>query len=214
MYEKRGPGKIVKYIILFAVLAAVGGFYLYKNGFTNSVAGIRDPIQESAAGTVTIDRGEYRFVVHFQYSYDIEALVVHTYDYGGSSVESLLSPKDLALAWGTVAEHNNDINFNWKQAGRWYSWTVKSWDELDEVGGKMGVITQSSNNHIIPAGERIKNDVMVIKKGDHVRLQGYLVNIVGYKNGREAYYWNSSTTRGDSGNHSCEVFYVTDVEWL
>ncbi len=213
MYESRRSGKVIRYIILFAVLISVGVYFFYKNGFTNSVEGIRDPIQESASGSVTIERGEYRFVVHFQYSYDIEALVVHTHDYG-SGVDSLLSPKDLALAWGSVAAHNKDVNFNWDQSGRWYSWHVKSWDELDEVGGKMGVITQSANNHIIPAGERVKNDVMAIKKGDHIRLQGYLVNIEGYKNGTKCYYWNSSTTRGDSGDHSCEVFYVTEVEWL
>ncbi|MBR1701545.1 MAG: hypothetical protein IJ716_06265 [Lachnospiraceae bacterium] len=47
-----------------------------------------------------------------------------------------------------------------------------------------------------------------------MRLKGYLVNLDGSKPDGTTFYWNSSTTRSDSGAHSCEVIYVTGVEWL
>lgn len=34
------------------------------------------------------------------------------------------------------------------------------------------------------------------------------------KNGNSTFYYNSSTSRLDTGNHACEVLYVTDIVWL
>ena len=77
-----------------------------------------------------------------------------------------------------------------------------------------GISQHSSNNHIIAANGDIEMKVWSIRRGDHVRLKGYLVNLDGNGDGGKTYHWHSSTTRNDTGNHSCEVFYVTEVNWL
>ncbi len=201
-------------IVIVSVLIGVIIFFWYRNGTRRAIRDIDDPIQEPAEGSVILEAGGYRFNTTFLYSYDIEALVVHTKDYYGFSVEDQLSHKDLALAWGAVAEYNEYIDFHWDQGGRWYSYMVDSRKELDNVGGIKGISQHSSNNHIIAANGDIEMKVWSIRRGDHVRLKGYLVNLDGNGDGGKTYHWHSSTTRNDTGNHSCEVFYVTEVNWL
>ncbi|MBP3205774.1 MAG: hypothetical protein J6M66_10185 [Lachnospiraceae bacterium] len=113
-----------------------------------------------------------------------------------------------------MAAYNTLVDFHWQQSGRWYSWRVNSDAEIAKVGGIQGVTEHSSNNHLIPADDTVKKQIKRIKVGDHVRLKGYLVNLDGGKADGSTFYWHSSTTRSDSGAHSCEVIYVTGVEWM
>ena len=72
------------------------------------------------------------------------------------------------------------------------------------------IITHSANNHIIPATENVQRALKIIKKRDRVVLEGYLVNLKGTYKGREV-RWNTSLSRTDTGNGSCELFYVSKV---
>ncbi|MBR6221947.1 MAG: hypothetical protein IKQ71_00765 [Lachnospiraceae bacterium] len=195
-------------IIVYGLISMTGGM-----GKRSSIpGGTPAPIQKKASGSEVRDIDGYNTVINFNYTYDIDALVLSAHSYSGSSVGDKLSPKDLALGWGTVAEHNKDVNISWSQSGRWYHWSCKSIDELAPVGGENGVITQSANTHLIPKDDTIKKIVKKIKTGDHVKLKGYLVSIEGKKADGSTFTWNSSTTREDTGDGSCEVMYVTNVE--
>ena len=211
--EKRIRG----YLILAGVGALIIGaivYFVYLNGYTRAIAGIRPPLQTAAGNRVeTIQKNNYTCTITCKYAYDIEALVVHTKDYNGSSVDDLLSPRDLALAWGIAAELNDKVDFRWNQGNRFYSFMVND-DCLQMVGSVNNVISHSSNNHIIPANDDIKGKVMKIRRGDHIRLKGYLVNVDAVREDGYRYHWYSSTVRTDSGDGACEVIYVTDVEWL
>jgi hypothetical protein len=72
------------------------------------------------------------------------------------------------------------------------------------------VISHSANNHIIPANENIHEAVKTIWKKDIVVLEGVLVNIKGTYKGQPV-TWNTSLSRKDTGNGSCELFYVSKV---
>lgn len=201
-------------VIVFAALALL----IYKNNpvtggvSDRSVVGIRDPIQKKSSGKIETTAAGYDVTIKFKYSYDIEALVVHTKNYSGTSMVNKLSPKDLALAWGEAAEKNGDINFHWGQSGRWYHWSVNSEDtakiSIDAIS------KHSANNHLIPSDDIIRKQIMRIKTGDHIRLEGYLVDVRGEKDDGSWYTWNSSETRNDTGDGACEIIYVTKVEWL
>ncbi|MBR1724720.1 MAG: hypothetical protein IJ723_06870, partial [Ruminococcus sp.] len=150
----------------------------------------------------------------YLYAYDIEGLVVHTHRYGGTGLGDQLSPVDIGIAWGKVAEYNDRIDFHWSQANRWLNWRTKTYEEIEPVGGEAAVMEQAANNHIVPADTSVKRKALKIRAGDHVRLKGYLVNINATKSNGATFWWNSSTSRTDTGAHACEVFYVTDVEVL
>jgi hypothetical protein len=68
-----------------------------------------------------------------------------------------------------------------------------------------------SNNHLLPADEFIAAAVKRARKGDQVRLKGWLVSY-GIKD--TPYSRGSSTVRNDRGNGACEVVYVTEFEIL
>ena len=196
-------------------LAFIAGTYWYTHkGVVRGVKGAPDPVQEKASGGVEKQIGGYDMTISFLYSYDVSALVVHEENYDDGSVDGMLAPKDVALAWGKVAEYNDRIDFGWSQSGRWYYWYVNDSSVLGPVGGEDGVSTHSANTHLIPADSSVREDVMRIKQGDYVRLQGYLVNIDGTKKDGSTYWWYSSTTREDTGDGACEVMYVKKVEWL
>jgi hypothetical protein len=71
------------------------------------------------------------------------------------------------------------------------------------------VQTQSSNTHLIPATGDVLDRLKKIRKHDLVELQGCLVSVVFDP---EQPPWSSSMTRTDSGDHACEIMYVTSVD--
>ncbi|MCR5702685.1 MAG: hypothetical protein K6G76_11150 [Lachnospiraceae bacterium] len=206
--------KLIKIIVVLA--AAVAGFFAAANSgnSNNAVAGLPDPVQEEAQGSTSFSLEEYNVTVDYKYSYDISALVVSTQDYSSLDFSGKLAPRDIALAWGPVAEYNDRIDFNWSQSGRWYRWRTDSYEVIEPVGGVAGVTAHSSNNHLIPANDDVRKLVKKIHTGDCIRIKGYLVNVAANDDKGANFWWNSSTTRDDDGDGSCEVIYVTGIEWL
>lgn len=210
--------KMIKRIIALSVVTLLIGFgvwyFVQKNGVRRAVAGIGEPVQEETTGGTTKKIDGYDVDITYKYSYDIEALVVRTETYSGSELVDRLSPLDAALAWGKVAEYNTKIDFNWSQSRRWYYWEVSDSSVLAPVGGSAYVNRHSANTHLIPSSATVSDKVKKIRRGDHIRLKGYLVNVDARKSNGETFWWHSSTTRNDTGDGACEVMYVTKVEWL
>ena len=214
MYGNENRNSIFRYILL---LALIGGavFYFRSNvGTRNSMGGLHEPTQTEAEGETRFTLDGYDMRIKYLYEYNAIALVVHTKDYMGVSLGDKLSPKDIALAWGSVAAYNKVIDFHWSQSGRWVHWRTDSYSELAPIGDSADVDRQSSNNHLIPADSAVKKDIKKIRTGDIINLKGYLVNVRGLRDDGAHFTWNSSTTRDDSGDGACEVIYVTSVEWL
>ncbi len=214
MYEEKHNHALL-YLIIAAVLI---GLVIYLRpqldpGKQRAVAGIRDPLQTEAHGSEQISLDGYDLTFTYLYSYDIEALVISTHNYSGAGIGDKLAPKDLALAWGKVAEYNTQIDFHWSQSNRWYYWKVDSYEEMKKIGSTEEVNLHSANNHLIATDSSVRKAIKRIKMGDHIRLTGYLVNIDGHS-GSRTFFWHSSTSRADTGGGSCEVFYVKSVEWL
>ena len=199
---------------MFATLLLTGCGSVSGQTSRASVAGIPDPVQKEAKGSTSFDLDGFDVKIDYLYSYDISALVVGTRSYSDYDIGGKLAPKDLALAWGKVAEYNDRIDFHWSQSNRWYYWQVNTYSEIEAVGGVDGVSQHSANNHLIAADETVKAAIKSINAGDYVRIKGYLVNVSASKPDGTNFWWNSSTERTDTGDGSCEVIYVTSVEWL
>lgn len=87
-------------------------------------------------------------------------------------------------------------------------WIIgKKYDEL---------VTQYSNNHLVPKDQKILAQIKNVKRGDYVKLKGYLVDLILRDTSEPSVYYElkSSLTRDDTGDNACEVMYVTDVELL
>lgn len=112
-----------------------------------------------------------------------------------------LSPVDLCVAWGKVAEpqHLEHINFS-IQTARVCNY---SWDS--GIGlSKDYVKSHIAHLHVIPSTENILKALKSVKNGQTVYVEGYLVNVYQY----EKCIARTSLTRKDS---DCEFLYLGKI---
>jgi len=62
--------------------------------------------------------------------------------------------------------------------------------------------------HVIPAEPWIAKELKKLRRGDVVRLDGTLVDV----DHASGFKWRSSLSRDDSGDGSCEIFFVQSIE--
>lgn len=207
-------------LILFLVI--VGAVFLalfiahsiYMSGTRRGIAGIREPLQETVkGGGMHRNADGFETDITFKCYYDIEALVLSTHDYNGSELSDKFAPVDAALGWGKVAQYNDIIDFNWEQSGRFCRCDPLSAADVKLLGSVEYVQEHFSNNHLIPAEKDVEKKIKKIRKGDHIRIRGYLVNVDGSSEDA-SFHWHSSTSRSDTGNGACEIIYVTNVDWI
>ncbi|GJM04629.1 MAG: hypothetical protein DHS20C09_06200 [marine bacterium B5-7] len=119
--------------------------------------------------------------------------------------ESALSPVDLALGWGPMANPATLDKLTITQSNRWYHWRT---DEFPIP--RRDIETNSANMHFIPANSTVATKLKSIQTGDTVKLIGYLVHV----DGENGWTWTSSLTREDTGSHSCEVILLEDIKTI
>jgi len=119
--------------------------------------------------------------------------------------ESALSPVDLALGWGPMANRDTLDKLTITQSNRWYHWRTDKFPIP-----RRDIETNSANMHFIPGNSEVETKLKSIESGDTVKLMGYLVHI----DGKDGWTWTSSMTREDTGNHSCEVILLEDIKTI
>ncbi len=162
------------------------------------------PVQNKEQVIINLKNGKFSLKPVAEYSINAEVVSKKSYSYGW---QGELAPIDLALAWGKLTEPESEKYVTFSQSDRWYYFEYKNDSPLNESY----IVSHSSNNHIIPANENIQLAIKSIKKKDKVILRGFLVNAQGKYDNMD-FWWNSSLTRNDTGDDSCEVFYVTKVK--
>ena len=138
-------------------------------------------------------------------SYVLEGRVVTRREFRHDRT-SAISPLDLGIVWGDLAEPGGVDGIEFRTAPRaiWFSRTSDA--ELP-ANWKDRV----TNNHLIPANQALNDALMAIEVGAHVRIRGYLVVVTGNRISP----WRSSTRRDDGSIvGGCEIILVTDVEVL
>jgi hypothetical protein len=137
--------------------------------------------------------------ISFRAEYDIRGVVKGKKKY--SDYPSQVSQYDLILAWGDLNKEEYDQHVNYSQGGRWYYYTFEK--GMIEEGF---IAKNSANVHLIAENDEIKKEIRKVRKNDYIRIKGYLVD-VHFENGP----WETSMTRGDTGNGACEIIYVKEI---
>jgi hypothetical protein len=167
----------------------------------------QDPIQTSTdQGDIIIleiEDGVFELKPMAQYKASVMVMSKESYSYGWMGK---VVPIDLALAWGKLTEPQYDKHIDYSQSDRYYFFEYSSESPLN--AGYIG--KHSANNHIIPATENMLKALKSVKKKQKVVLEGFLVYLKGTYKG-EKVFWNSSLTRDDHGDNSCELFFVEKV---
>ena len=167
-----------------------------------------EPIQSAtAAPAFTIRRGDYDFTITPIAAYEISAEVVSTKRYR-SGWNALVSPVDLALAWGDLTSEAAKKHITYSQGNRWYYFR---YDGVSPYDGAT-ISRQSANVHILPENGNVEAAALSLDVGDRVRLKGWLIDLDGRITGDRTVWWRSSRARDDTGDGSCEVFWVSEIQ--
>jgi len=158
------------------------------------------PRQRAMEGGDPIILDEYRLTQRAEF--DIRARVLSRENYRWGS-ESDLSPIDLALGWGVMSDQAVLDRITITQGSRWYFTRY----DLPAPISDQAIINNSSNMHMVPANRWVLKKLKEIRHGDVVRLKGFLVDI----DSDSGFRWRTSLSRDDTGNGSCELFYVEDI---
>jgi hypothetical protein len=172
----------------------------------------REPIQEATeAEPFDVRVDDTTFTVTPLFTYDIVGLVVSEhntdslFDYYHKLWNDTFNVKDLCVVWG-----NNAISGLYKEMSfRSGSWTCY-FKTRDTETWRAFTKAELSNNHLLTESPHIQKTLRSIRRGDQVRIKGYLAEY-----SHEGSFWRgSSISRTDTGNYACETIYITDIEVL
>ena len=137
--------------------------------------------------------------------FSIDARVLSREDYRMGR-EADLSPTDLALGWKRMGEDDVLSRLEISQSSRWYNYR---WQDQPPLPPEE-IARSSADMHMIPATDDVAAALSGVRKGDRVRIDGWLVEA----NAADGWRWRSSTTRDDTGGGACEVVYVCAISQL
>ncbi|PKN71384.1 MAG: hypothetical protein CVU50_10245 [Candidatus Cloacimonetes bacterium HGW-Cloacimonetes-3] len=162
-----------------------------------------DPIQIAKPDTIIpiTNISGSRYTIHPEASYSMSAMIVSTRRYRKGFM-SKLSPFDYATIWGRTPDYLPYLKFD--QIVRFCLFKTKH-PELVDIPY---ISSHMTNNHLIPATNNIRKALSIADAHDLVKIEGYLVNVIGQDKKNNFSYWNTSLTREDRGNGACEIIYV------
>lgn len=150
----------------------------------------------------TLRRGKWTLTPRARY--DITARVLKRERYRFDDMSDL-SPLDLALGWGEMSGNEMINQLDLRESKRELHETVRPEYENMDYGY---VLRHSSNNHMIPFSAAIEGQLLGLRVGQVVRFNGDLVDA----HSDDGWHANTSLTRDDEGQGSCEVMLVRGVQ--
>lgn len=185
----------------YLVLAALV-FLLWRDWQTRPITHPPGVLVPEAPRQSPAQPGSFRiedFQLKRRAAFDIRARVLSRENYRWGE-EAALSPIDLALGWGAMSNQAVLDRIDISQGSRWYFTRY----ELPAPIPDPEIIRNSSNMHVIPGNELVRRTLKRIRVGQVIDAQGFLVDV----DGDSGFRWRTSLRRDDTGNGSCEIFYV------
>ncbi|MFP6801073.1 MAG: hypothetical protein VCA39_18400 [Pseudomonas sp.] len=165
------------------------------------------PTPSGPPASTPLSSGSWRVAEHTisrLESFQLEARILGREDYYFDR-GAKLSPTDLALGWGPMADPEVLRHISISQRNRWYFWRA---EQLPIERRQIEI--HSANMHLIPATPEVASTLAGLKEGQHIRLSGQLVRV----DGDDGYRWASSLSREDTGDGACELIWVEQLAVL
>lgn len=178
-----------KWLLLFLVIASTWWW--------------QQPSGINVSAENAIQEGEYQ-ITPLEENFTITARVLSRKNYHFGR-EADLSPVDLALGWGPMAEPAIIKQFSIRQSNRWYYWKTS---ELPIP--RRDVEINSANMHMIPADRSVADQLSKVKKDQRIQIIGKLVRV----DAEDGWHWVSSLSREDTGAGACELVLVEHIVLL
>jgi hypothetical protein len=150
----------------------------------------------------TVRKGKWTLTPRARYHITARVLLRERYRFDDMAD---LSPLDLSLGWGEMSGNAMLDELDLSESKRELRETVRAEYEGMDYGY---VLRHSSNNHVIPLDAGIESQLLALRVGQVVELQGDLVDA----HSDDGWHANTSLTREDEGQGSCEVMLVRGVK--
>ncbi len=173
---------------------------------------IQKPIQNKISKKpfeIEVNRELYHITP--KYDYRLEGVVVSVHNADAfldmrhhEEWRDFLNIKDLCVIWGENVKNGiyKEMEFDSGDWTCWYSWP-------NAAVGQNFRNDQLSNNHLLAEKEAIKQSILEAAPGDHIRIEGMLVD---YANPANSFRRGTSVSRTDTGQGACETIYVEKFE--
>lgn len=172
-----------------------------------------EPVQtDTQLKPIFVEKRGYKAEIVPLFKYEISGIVVEEYDseVWHDVMHKKFDPfntKDLCLVWGDNTENDLYRRFDYKHGEFTCYYQTKDMEAYKEFNN-----TQLSNNHLIPANDKIYKKIKNTSISDQVRIKGYLVeNNITSPEGLTGQR-GTSISRNDTGNGACEQIYVEEYE--
>lgn len=165
------------------------------------------PTPSSLPPSTPLSSGSWRVAEHTLsrlQEFQLEARILGREDYRFDR-GARLSPTDLALGWGPMADPEVLRHIRISQRNRWYFWRA---EQLPIERRQIEI--HSANMHLIPASPAVAATLAQLETGQQIRLSGQLVRVEG----DDGYRWVSSLSREDTGDGACELIWVEQLQLL
>ncbi len=159
------------------------------------------PVQNEGVQLAPFQLEQHKITPRAAFAVEATVLGAERYRFGR---EAEISPLDLALGWGRMANPAVYDALDVSQSGRWYRYR---WGAEGPPIPLEEIISSSSNMHMIPATPQVAEALLDIRPGERVALAGWLVDV----DTAEGFRWRTSLRRDDSGDGACEIVYVCEV---
>ena len=194
---------MLKYVF-FVALVLLAIYHFWPEAEIHHPAGMvapNEPIQTALNKTSAFVFDDYLITPLASFQLEARVLSAKHYRFGR---ESDLAPVDLAMGWGPMSDQEVLDQMKISQSSRFFWWRAKTLPLP-----KQTIISHSANMHMIPSTPKIETMLKSVKRGQVVKLEGYLVAVMG----KDGWRWKSSLKRTDSGNGACEIVWVKSLEF-
>jgi hypothetical protein len=171
-----------------------------------------EPVQTPVSmAPFTIQKKGVTYTLTPLYSYDLVGMVVTFHksddlsDLSHAEWKDWINIEDVCVLWGSNLLNNyyKKVEFS---SGNWTCFFHTNDRETYDAFNLQAI----SNSHLLTTDPRISKTIRSARRGDQIRLKGYLVNYTIDNGGSR----NTSISRQDIGQGACEVVYVTDFQIL
>ena len=202
--------KMTWYILGVLIILVVGSYFMSRTlpGLEKIDNTMHQAVIQKGSDNEVIEKNykgvEYQITP--LYTYEISGLIVSLNDnniwYSRFKNIDPLNTKDFCLIWGGNLKNVNYLNADFK---------TEEFVCFAEFNGGSLDVDEISNNHLLPANDKVYRIIRRAGIGDQVRISGYLANYSA-KSSKGEVTRDTSIVRSDTGNGACETVYVENIE--
>lgn len=160
------------------------------------------PQQSDVGSSDPIPRESLRLLPRARFSAEVRVLSRSLYRHGDLAD---VSPLDLAVGWGPMSDSAVIDELDISQSNRFYFWHYDDEPPIPE----REIVTHSANWHLVPADDSVWDELLRVRTGDVITLDGLLIDIEN----ASGQVIRTSLRRNDTGAGACEVVLVERVSF-